>query len=253
MNASTNGNNTTMTVARDLPDMSVIERVLVDGDLQALTPDQRVTYYNKTCESLGLNSLTKPFAYIKLNGKLVMYALRDCTDQLRKIHGISITIVGRENMGGAYVVTARATTPDGRCDESMGAVPMPEGLQGENLANALMKCETKAKRRVTLSIVGLGMLDESEVNSIKGAKVITDDGEVVEQPVAAAVPEAPISDTSLRLSQEVGALVDASPTLESLMQNYNAVIASGLPEAIQEALIKRCTARKKELAKAAKP
>jgi hypothetical protein len=41
------------------------------------------------------------------------------------------------------------------------------GLKGDNYANALMKCVTKAKRRVTLSIVGLGMLDESELDTIK--------------------------------------------------------------------------------------
>jgi hypothetical protein len=38
-----------------------------------------------------------------------------------------------------------------------------EGLKGEALANALMKAETKAKRRATLSAVGLGMMDESEI------------------------------------------------------------------------------------------
>jgi hypothetical protein len=38
------------------------------------------------------------------------------------------------------------------------------------LANALMKAETKAKRRATLSICGLGMLDETEVEDIQGAQ-----------------------------------------------------------------------------------
>jgi hypothetical protein len=33
-----------------------------------------------------------------------------------------------------------------------------------------MKCETKAKRRVTLSICGLGMLDETELETISGSK-----------------------------------------------------------------------------------
>ncbi len=232
------------------PDMSVIERVLVDGDLQALTPDQRVSYYNRTCESLGLNSLTKPFAFLKLNGKLVMYALRDCTDQLRKIHGISITIVSRENMGGAYVVTARATTPDGRCDESTGAVPMAEGLTGENLSNALMKAETKAKRRVTLSIVGLGILDESEASSIPGARAITDDGEVID--AKAAVPAAPESDETLGIAEQIKETIHASSNMDELMANYVALVKANLPQRIEEALIKECTARKKVLAKAAK-
>src|SRR6185312_3719783 len=37
-----------------------------------------------------------------------------------------------------------------------------------------MKAETKAKRRVTLSICGLGMLDETEVDSIPDARRVQD-------------------------------------------------------------------------------
>ena len=48
---------------------------------------------------------------------------------------------------------------------STGAVPIA-GLKGEEFANALMKAETKAKRRATLSICGLGVLDETEVETI---------------------------------------------------------------------------------------
>ena len=43
------------------------------------------------------------------------------------------------------------------------------GLKGDALANGLMKAETKAKRRCTLSLCGLGMLDESEIETIPGA------------------------------------------------------------------------------------
>ncbi len=164
-------------------DMSVIERVMIEGDLKALTPEQRVAFYNRTCESLGLNPMTAPFSYLTLNGKLTLYARRDATDQLRRRYGISIRIVNRERMGDVYVVTAQASTPDGRVDESTGAIPLGESIKGENLANALMKAETKAKRRVTLSICGLGMVDESEISSIKGARVVnvTADGEIIDE------------------------------------------------------------------------
>lgn len=65
-------------------------------------------------------------------------------------------------------MTARATDPAGRSDEAIGAVSVA-GLRGDALANAIMKAETKAKRRVTLSIVGLGWLDESEIETIPAA------------------------------------------------------------------------------------
>lgn len=160
---------------------AIIERLVALGDLGGLQPMERAAYYTKVCESLGLNPLTQPFAYITLNGKLTLYAKKDTSDQLRKIYAISIVIVKRERADDLCVVTARATTPDGRTDESIGAVNLA-GLKGENLANALMKAETKAKRRVTLSICGLGWLDETEVQDVRGAKQmeVTVSGEIVD-------------------------------------------------------------------------
>lgn len=158
-----------------------IEAALVEGDLSKLSTEDRIVYYSRMCESVGLNPTTKPFEYLKLNGKLVLYALKGCTDQLRSLRSVSIAIVARENVGDVYVVTARATMPDGRCDESTGAVACA-GLRGENLANALMKAETKAKRRVTLSVCGLGILDESEVDSIPSAQRVTEPQPVATMP-----------------------------------------------------------------------
>jgi DNA-directed RNA polymerase beta' subunit len=87
------------------------------------------------------------------------------------LRGISITSIARDRLEDVYIVTAKATAPDGRTDESIGAVNIG-GLKGDALANALMKAETKAKRRVTLSICGLGWSDETEVETIPGAKQV---------------------------------------------------------------------------------
>ncbi len=176
---------------------AVIERVLLHGDLRQLTPAQKMSYYHAVCASVGLNPLTQPFQYLVLNGKEILYARREATEQLRKLHDVSIQITAREVTEDCYVVTARATLPSGRTDENIGVVPLG-GLKGESRANAMMKAETKSKRRVTLAICGLGMLDETEVSSIPGAVVngsvdrLT--GEVHETAHAArqAVPSAPI-------------------------------------------------------------
>jgi hypothetical protein len=167
-----------------------MESVIVRGDLAKLQPEERAKYYSTVCQSIGLNPLTKPFEYITLNGKLTLYARKDATDQLRSLRGVSVVIVSRERVEDVYVVTARATTSDGRSDESIGAVAIGNA-KGEALANALMKAETKAKRRVTLSICGLGMLDETEVESIPAAHVA---------PAPAGLPPAdgPITDSQLK-------------------------------------------------------
>lgn len=148
-----------------------LERVIAQGDLGKLTLEQRTAYYQAVCESLGLNPLTRPFEYIMLQGRLTLYARRDAADQLRKLHGISVEIASRVKVDDLYVVTARATDRSGRVDESIGAVAIG-ALKGEALANALMKCETKAKRRVTLSICGLGWTDETEVETIPQAQLV---------------------------------------------------------------------------------
>lgn len=159
------------------------ERALMVGDLSQLSSEMRAQYYARVCESLGLNPYTRPFEYLTINGKLVLYARRDATDQLRRIHDISTEVVSREQLGELYVVRVRATMPTGRVDEAIGAVNV-KGLQGEALANAIMKCETKGKRRATLSIVGLGWLDESEVSGLAKAPRVRVEA-------SPALPEAP--------------------------------------------------------------
>jgi hypothetical protein len=152
-----------VTAPAPAPDPTPLERLFIQGDLASLGPDDRVRYYLRVCESLGLNPATQPFAYLTLKGRgLVLYARKDATEQLRRLHRVSVQIVARERQQDVYLVVARATLPDGRHDESVGAVSL-QGLKGEDLANAYMKAETKSKRRVTLSICGLGMLDETEV------------------------------------------------------------------------------------------
>jgi hypothetical protein len=147
-----------------------LESVIIKGDLAKLTPDERVKYYHAVCKSVGLNPLTRPFEYITLNGKLTLYALRACADQLRQINKVSLKIVSRDVTEGILTVHVQASLPDGRVDEDLGCVAFPDTLKGEARANAELKAITKGKRRATLSICGLGWLDETEVESIPGAK-----------------------------------------------------------------------------------
>jgi len=149
-----------LAVRRDGGD--IIEAVITKGDLSKLTPIEKTAYYNEVCRSVGLNPFTRPFEYISLSDKLTLYARREATDQLRKLNGISLEVISREVVGDILTVHVRARDKTGRTDEDYGAVSI-SGLRGEALANATLKGITKAKRRVTLSISGLGFLDESEI------------------------------------------------------------------------------------------
>ncbi|RPH76012.1 hypothetical protein EHM76_00225 [bacterium] len=170
------------------PAPTVVDDVIARGDLSKLTPQQRVVHYHNVCRSLGLNPLTEPFQYVTLNGKLKLYAKKDATDQLRKVNGINIEVVSRSVQGDLLTVHVRATDKTGRRDEDFGAVSV-SGLRGEAAANAMMKAVTKAKRRVTLSISGLGFSDETELDPTFATP---------EEPVAVAVARADTYAADLR-------------------------------------------------------
>jgi hypothetical protein len=130
---------------------------------------------------MGLDPFTKPFDILRLNGKEVLYCTRSGTQQLNKLHKVSHLITSRDTNAeaGVYIVTSKASLPDGRCTESIGAVNIA-GLKGEAYANAIMKAETKAKRRATLDLLGLGVLDESEAESIPNATTGTTINTIIE-------------------------------------------------------------------------
>jgi hypothetical protein len=163
-------------------DSAIISSVILSGDLSKLSATEKVSYFNGYCERLGLDPFTQPFQILRLNGKEILYLTRAGAQQLNKLHSVSHEIVSRNihEAASTYEVIARASLPDGRHTESIGAVTIAN-LKGEAYCNALMKAETKAKRRATLDLLGLGLLDESEVASIlpnepvMASKMVTDD------------------------------------------------------------------------------
>jgi hypothetical protein len=172
-----------------------VEAALMQGDVSKLSVDQRLRYYKELCESLGLNPLTSPFQYLTLNGKMVLYATKAAAEQLRSVKGISITKVEKELLDGMLVVTAYGEDKSGRRDTSTAALDV-SSLKGEAKANAFMKCETKAKRRLTLSLAGLGMMDETEVETVPGAvRVQTPLPTLPEAPKLVTIEQFPVAPT----------------------------------------------------------
>ena len=222
---------------------SALDLVISTNDLSKLTPSQRLAYYGARCEALKLNPRLRPFQYLTLDKKLVLYADKGCADQLRAIWKVSV-LTKAERVGDCYMVTATATTPDGRTDQDIGAVSIIEPdtirrwdndtngwrhdanpragkqIQGDALANAIMKATTKAKRRVTLSICGAGLPDEEDIAEQPGAVRVdldtahaggsmaaipptpTVDAVVVETPAAAESAPATVAPDSWREDKE---------------------------------------------------
>jgi hypothetical protein len=237
-------------------ELAVIEQVVLQGDLSKLDPQQRVTYYHNVCKSVGLNPLTRPFEYILLQGKLTLYVKKDGTEQLRKINGISISKIESKLVDDLYIVTATATTKDGRMDSSTGAVTIGH-LKGDAKANALMKAETKAKRRVTLSIAGMGWLDEAEVDSIPSARHVHVDmetGEMKNENVKPLYTASIELDHAKELQQLLNECSEESQKGfgEYIKKSYQTEGVEGLPEKdfekIKKILVKKAAENQKMLA-----
>lgn len=149
----------------------IINSLILNGDMSKLTPAQQTQYYHAVCKDLGLNPLTQPFAIFSQAGKKVMYATKGCTQQLANIRKIDTEILSRETKDSVYIVTVRATMSNGRKTDEDGIVGIV-GLKGNDLANAMLKAITKAKRRAVLALCGLNMSDESEVEDIRTEQTV---------------------------------------------------------------------------------
>ena len=151
-------------------DPEIINNLILKGDISGLSSTQRVQYYHSMCNNLGIDPLTQPFSIINLQGKETLYANKNCTQQLSKVYKIGLEVLRTEKIEDVYVVTVRASDGQRSTDE-IGAVTIG-AIKGDGLANALMKASTKAKRRAVLAFCGLGMLDESELETVRGIQII---------------------------------------------------------------------------------
>ncbi len=220
--------------------VGALAHILATGDLSKLTNEGRVAHYLDLCASLSLNPRSRPFDWLILDGKLVLYPNKSCAEQLRRQHQIRVRIVRAEPIGGntddpMFVVKVEGSTPSGRFDESTKYVPLTgynkQGqkyrLNGRELANAYAKCETGAKRRLVLSMVGLA--SPPDPDETRGARFVTVDGtgRVIEQPtdvqkalagdpgMARAIGEPTYEDTDVSTAPLAGH-ADQRPTLAEL-------------------------------------
>ena len=151
-----------------------ITRAILYGDLSMLSDSEKALRYKALCDAVGLNYQTMPFQvlalYDKKSGRTreVLYATKAASDQLRQLHNVSITIKSVQKTDKHIIVHVEAVNGLGRRDEDVAIVELTDMLG--NYGNCYMKAITKAKRRVTLSISGLGMLDETEIETIPEAE-----------------------------------------------------------------------------------
>jgi len=188
-------------VDNDLPTLEkvseIAEAIILRGDLRGMTDAARAKYLGVLCKTIGLNPLLNPIQLIdfKDQGGVQCYVTRRGTDQLRKLYGISIEVLSQAEKDNTYTVHVKARhEATGRVDEDMAVLELVDrnkrALTGQERWNAMMKCMSKAKRRVTLSICGLGFLSEDEALDT-AASIRERSGSKVRKLVPLAAPSGP--------------------------------------------------------------
>jgi hypothetical protein len=172
-------------------DSGIVSSIILHNDLSKLSPEQRVEYVGYRCRASGLDPAGSPFTLIpNKEGKLLLYANKECAAQLNERRKLS-PVASKEEIlfdGKIYKVTYKVTE-DGRITEDCGAVSLVwydkasrtwKLLEGEGLADAIMKAHTKAKRRAILSHCGIGATDISgDEEVIKAAEAVVKEPLVV--------------------------------------------------------------------------
>lgn len=176
--------NTGLAVAEQEQASAAILHYLGTGDLSKLTGEQRAALYRRTCDSLGINSLTRPFDWIEFydpetkGKKLTLYPRSACADQLAYQHRIRVRVVEEKIVGTLFKVVVEGTMPNGRSETNVAYLDLTERdgsqLKGQRLGNAFMKAHTKAKRRLVFGMVG--MMAPPDVEELQQARVVYLDG-----------------------------------------------------------------------------
>ncbi len=169
---------------------ALLSAVASGKDTRALSNDDRRALLASLNRQLGLNPLSGGVTFLLTNGRETLYVTKQGTDQIARREKLTReTLKGPcvETMEGVKVVICqvRVKHPDGRAETCTATLPFSAG----GIVNDLMKVETKAKRRATLSLCGLGMLAEDEIETIPGARTVPAD--VLAEPVVVAPPLTP--------------------------------------------------------------
>ena len=141
-------------------------------DLESLTEPQRQEYLKAVCKHLGVPDNLNLVALTYVDdgdgpSRLVPYAKRGATENVRNSLQIDITSLTNQMIGGSIVFTVVATAKKTGRQEIATGSKFIDGLQGTPLDDAIMTASTRALRRATLQFIGAGVLDESEVNQRK--------------------------------------------------------------------------------------
>lgn len=171
---------------------AALAHYLVTGDVSRMPGEHRLALYYEICRSIHINPRTRPLEFIEFydpqtkGKKLTLYPTHAAADQLAYLHRIRIRQVEEKTVGTLYKLRLEGTMPDGRTEENVAYLSLTDQqgqlLVGQRYGDALMKCFTKAKRRLVFGMVGFNVPVAAEALE-RGRRVLLDaGGNVMEHP-----------------------------------------------------------------------
>lgn len=150
------------------------KNLVIQHDLSKLTEIQVAEYLRDVSAFIGLDPDLNGLDTIWMDNEngpgrsLVVYARRGTAEILRENMGIQVSSLDNKEVNGSIVFTAAGKNKDGRQEIATGS-KFIGGLTGKTHDNAIMTASTRALRRLTMQFTKLGILDESEIESVHNA------------------------------------------------------------------------------------
>ena len=182
-------------LVEELGATNAMRAYLRSGDLSSLPEAEKDKVLIKMCAHYDLDPILRPFILLTLNGKQVWYPTKAATDQVAAKFNLTREVIEiKENVERGVIECRVKITAPGceRSETCIAAVSItefqrdssgkvaPQLMRGETYANALMKVESKAKRRATLGWLGIAESYEAgefEIEKISEPQPITIEAE----------------------------------------------------------------------------
>lgn len=156
--------------------MSDAAAFMTSGDLSRMPKAVKDQFITSLAVKIGVPPYPPPFMFATdKRGKETLVPTKHLAQALRDKCGISTEItyqgplvMGNEVDTSIYVVRIKGTLPNGRYAEDMGTgCFVGDTIAGRGKADEILKTVTKACNRVTYNLLGLGLLDETELDSMR--------------------------------------------------------------------------------------
>lgn len=158
-------------------DDETLDKMLNDNDFRGFTPPERRVILLAMCKKHHIDPIVRPFGFVRMSdGKVMLYAFKSGADALAATYHLSQESMTREVVNNTMIVQTEFVDQDylasggkkGRKKIGTGAASMD--IKGKAFENAAKKAETQAARRAILSMVCPGVMDETEILDIPGAR-----------------------------------------------------------------------------------